>query len=205
LRLAIIAALGLGLSATAAGATERREHGAHEHGHGTMHVVLEGEALAIEIAAPGMDVVGFEHAPGDDADKARIARALERLEDAAAMFALPAAAACVSVEAHAEHGALEAEGHDDHADHEKHEKHADHGHKHGAAAKDDHDHDHDQEGHSAFHAHYEWRCAQPDALQRIVVRYFEHFPGTEEIEALILGPDGQTARELTADAPEIGF
>lgn len=54
------------LLATSAGAAagEHREHGAHEHGVAQLNLVLEGEKLLIELASPGVNIVGFEHAPG---------------------------------------------------------------------------------------------------------------------------------------------
>ena len=62
-----------------------------------------------------------------------------------------------------------------------------------------------QANHSAFDAHYAWRCEKPEALEYIDVRYFEAFPATAEIEALIIGPNGQSAQELTAESARIKF
>ncbi len=160
-----------------AAATERREHGAHRHGHATLQAALDGGQLEIAVEAPGMDIVGFEHAPGDDAQKAKIAAALRRLGDAGAMFDLPEAAGCALTEAEAEQEAL--------AD------------AHGQKA--------DAADHTAFHAHYGWTCAKPEALQTIRVRYFEHFPGIAEIDAAVIGPSGQTAQELTPQSPQLQF
>jgi len=148
---------------------ERREHGAHEHGHARLAIGLEGQTLSAELEVPGMDVVGFEHPPKSDGDKAAVAAALERLEDAGAMFDLPAAAGCAVTEAHAEH-----------------------------EIDDDGDH-------SEFHAHYSWNCSAPAKLDAVEVRHFEHFPGTEEIEAQIVGPNGQSAQELEPGETTIKF
>ena len=58
--------LAMGL-VTALGATaqaaERRELGAHEHGHSKLNLAVEGTLVVMEIEAPGMDVLGFEHSP----------------------------------------------------------------------------------------------------------------------------------------------
>ena len=48
-------------------AAERRELGAHEHGHSKLNLAVEGTLVVMEIAAPGLDVLGFEH-PAETAD-----------------------------------------------------------------------------------------------------------------------------------------
>lgn len=215
MRFVAIALLSLGLGATTTLAAERRQHDAHEHGHMAMHVVLEGDTLAIEIEAPGMDVVGFEHAPHSEEDKSRIVQALSKLEDAQMMFTLPKKALCTISHVHVEHGAIKSEKHEGHhSDAEDH--HADKK-DHHTGAEDHHadnkghhsevegHHAEEESNHSAFHGRYEWRCAAPEALKRVQVRYFKSFPATDEIEASIIGPNSQTALELTADSAEIKF
>ena len=150
----VIAAVCLGLATTAAHAEERRQHDAHEHGHVSMQLVLEGAELGINIEAPGMDIVGFEHAPEDDAEKGRIQQAVGQLENVTAMFALPEKAMCSVTEAHAEHASLAADKDDDHSDHKDEHKHSDH--------KDDHKDE--ASNHSAFDAHYD------EGLSRRAVR-----------------------------------
>ena len=191
----VVSVVCLGLAKTAAHAEERRQHDAHEHGHASMQVVLEGDELGINIEAPGMDIVGFERAPNGDAEKGRIQQAVNQLENVKAMFALPEMAMCSVTEAHAEHASLEVDKDDDHSDHKDEHKHSDH--------KDDHKDE--ASNHSAFDAHYAWRCEKPEALEYIDVRYFEAFPATAEIEALIVGPNGQSAQELTAESARIKF
>ncbi len=158
----------LALGSTA-NATERREHGAHAHGHAELRAILDEGALAIEIEAPGADIVGFEHLPKSDADKAKVAAARATLLDAERMFRLPAAAGCALDDATAAYETLE------------------------------------EAGHAAFHAAYQWTCAAPGKLDAVVVRYFEHFPATEELDAEIVGPSGQSARELTATENRFRF
>ncbi len=191
----VITVVCFGLATTAAHAEERRQQDAHEHGHASMQVVLEGDELGINIEAPGMDIVGFERAPNGDAEKGRIQQAVNQLENVKAMFALPEMAMCSVTEAHAEHASLEVDKDDDHSDHKDEHKHSDH--------KDDHKDE--ASNHSAFDAHYAWRCEKPEALEYIDVRYFEAFPATAEIEALIVGPNGQSAQELTAESARIKF
>ena len=183
MRLIAVPLIGLVFATTAAHAEDRREHGAHEHGHVAMQVVLEGAVLAINVEAPGMDIVGFERVPKNAAEKTRIREAVDQLENAAAMFALPDDAGCSVTEAHAEHDAIQEHDHAHHKD--KHER--------------------EESSHSAFHAHYAWRCEVPAALKYVDVRHFITFPATAEIEALVVSPNGQSAQELTATSTQIKF
>lgn len=69
-------------------------HGAHEHGAATLAVALDGEHLELTLAAPGDSIVGFEHAPRDEAERVAVARAQALLAAPAQWVALPAAAGC---------------------------------------------------------------------------------------------------------------
>ena len=60
-----------------------RDHDAHEHGPATLTVVQEGHDLHLSFNSPAMDIVGFEHAPSNDAERAKIANAKKTLEEIA--------------------------------------------------------------------------------------------------------------------------
>ena len=116
-------------AAFAASDGEHREHEAHEHGHGTLDIVLEGEDLVIELRIPAVNVVGFEHAPRDDAEREAVRHALVPLGDAASLFLLPEGAECEVEGAEAEIFSMEHEDeHEEHGEHskEEHEEHEEH-------------------------------------------------------------------------------
>ena len=58
----VLALAAMALMPASVRAEEHRELGAHEHGHGTLNIALEGSRLTMELEAPGVDIVGFEHA-----------------------------------------------------------------------------------------------------------------------------------------------
>ena len=95
-------------------AEESRELGAHEHGHVTLFVAVEGQAVAMELEAPGENIVGFEHAAETAEQKGAVEKARAALADPLALFAVPAEAGCTvasaDVELHSEgdHNAFEA-------------------------------------------------------------------------------------------------
>ncbi|MFO1427935.1 MAG: DUF2796 domain-containing protein [Steroidobacteraceae bacterium] len=45
----------------------------HQHGHVTANVALDGSRLTLEIEVPAINVVGFERAPRDAAERGRVA------------------------------------------------------------------------------------------------------------------------------------
>ena len=188
-RFAIIAGLAVGLAAGSAAARDgHRELGAHEHGHGTFNVAIDGKTVAIELIAPGADIVGFEHAPKTDEQKAKLAAAKAALEKIETVLELPGAAGCKVTKADVEAP---------HAD-EKAAKDG-HGHGHGKKAeKDD-----DGEAHSEFHATYELTCSAPDALGQLKFAYFDSFKGAEELDVTVVTPKGQKAFEATREKPEV--
>lgn len=195
-------------AAFAASESGHREHGAHEHGHGTLDVAVEGEDLVIEFRIPAVNAVGFEHAPGTDAEREAVRQALARFGDPAAVVVPSPDAECEPERAEADFRGMDHEG-----SHEQHEEDG-HGHEHGedgaAREKDeDEDHDHDEhrddehesgesgaEAHSELHATYHFHCHAPERLDRLQVRVFELLHDAEEIEVRVVTPALQKATDL---------
>ena len=191
----------LACAAFAASDGQHREHEAHEHGHGTLDIVLEGEELAIELRIPAVNVVGFEHAPRDEAEREAVRKALVPFGDAASVLELPAEAECEVEAAKAEIWSMADE--DDHAGDDGHEHEGDgHGAKehdedeHEEEGHEEHDADSGGEAHSELHATYRFHCHEPGKLDRIDLRAFEHLHGAEEIDVRIVTPTAQLATEV---------
>ncbi len=178
----------LPLAATAADHDhDHAEHGsldAHEHGAARLNVVLEGQALELELESPAMNLVGFEHAAKSDTDKAGVAAVRNQLQDPQALFGL-GAGDCSVREAELESPLFE----DD--EHEHEEEH--------------HAHDKDSE-HSEIHAHYQLDCKKPGELQQLNLgELFKRFPATLKIQVQLIGPNGQQGLELTPAQPTLSF
>ena len=159
--ISMLAALPMFVAGAAFAASEdgHREHGAHEHGRGTLEVAFEGEDLVVELRMPAVNVVGFEHAPGTDAEREAVQQALARFRDPAAVLVPSPDAECAPerVEvgfpgmgpggAH-EHHEHEEDGHEHDEDGHEHDKdeheHDKDEHEHD---KDEHEHEHDKDGH----------------------------------------------------------
>lgn len=184
------------LAASPAIAQETRQLDSHEHGVGQLDIAFDGSQVAMELHAPGADIVGFEYAAESNEDIAKIDQALLVLAQPLDLFALPDAAQCTVIEARAElegEDAQEEHGDDDHDSHDEHEDEHEH---------DDHD-DHAEEegGHTEFHAEYLLNCGDISALTEISFAYFADFPNALELEVQILSDSGATAFEVERDEP----
>lgn len=188
---------------------------AHEHGVGALNVAIEGARVLMAFAAPGADIVGFEHPAATDADRAAIAAATARLADPMMLFSPSAAAGCTVVSASV---ALVGEGAGPDAAHD--ETHGDvqggahahghddaHGHDHGrdAGHADAAAHDAGGAGHSEFVAEYALACAAIDRLEGFEFGYFAQFPNAERLAVAILSDRGQRAAVVERDAPRLGL
>ena len=64
-----------------------RQHGTHVHGVASLNIALADNELFIEFESPAIDIVGFEHEPGTDEEKATFQKALGILRVGNRMFA----------------------------------------------------------------------------------------------------------------------
>ena len=175
-------------AALSASEDEHREHGAHEHGRGTLDIAVEGEELVVEFRIPAVNVVGFEHAPRDDAEREAVRRALAPFQDAASLLVPSIEAECELETLHAglwsmdleEAGEGEAHGHEEH-------EHGEHEHE---------EEEHADEAHSELRATYHFHCHAPEELSVMEVRAFEHLLDADEIDVRVVTPGTQRAMEL---------
>ena len=80
--------------AVLAHADDFRQLGAHEHGHLTLNVVVEGQLLSVELEAPGMNILGYEHRPGTLAEQQQSDAQERWLRSGRAAVGVPPAAGC---------------------------------------------------------------------------------------------------------------
>ena len=179
--LAILAAL---IAVTpAAMAEDYHQHDAHEHGVGALNIAMSGNQLAMELTAPGADIVGFEYIATTAEDKHAIEHALEQLHAPLALIVPAADAQC---------RLLTADAHLDGEEHE--EEHHDH--------EEEHDHETGDQ-HAEFHAEYLFECANPAALNDFSFPYFQIFPNALELEVQIVNDSGARAFEVERAEPQL--
>jgi hypothetical protein len=88
--------------ATPAFAEEVRQAESHEHGVGQLDIAFEGTKIAMELHAPGADIVGFEYAATSEEDHDAIDAAVVVLSKPFDLFGLPDVARCKVISASAE-------------------------------------------------------------------------------------------------------
>lgn len=170
---AVFLVLGI-LSAPTVQASETRSAHAHEHGHGILNIAIEGDRVLMELEVPGADIVGFEHEPESESDKAAVKAAQEKLRDGAALFRFDGTA-CRYEDAHLE---------------DRHEDHGTTG-------------SHAEAEHSEFHVAYEITCDDTARISGIAFPFFAAFPNSEELDVTVIGETGQFHFEVERGAPNI--
>jgi hypothetical protein len=165
------ACLFVSLSMPASAQTER-EHEAHIHGQARVEIALENGALALALEVPGMDIVGFERPPANDAETRKIDAAIRVFAATDNWLHFEPANACTII------------GNDPHA--------------HGYAGHDDNStqSDHEHEGHAKFHIELKANCdTTPSAVQ---IALIERFPQIESIQVDYVTETVQNRVALTA-------
>lgn len=182
----------------AATAEKPHAHGSlapHEHGTARLDIAVEGKTLALDLDSPAMNLVGFEHAPSTDADRAVITKAREQLGQPLQLFNLPAAAGC-SVTRMDLQSPLFGNAAPEPADHDH----------------DTDDHDHDEDGgtghheHSDVDGHFQFQCEHPEALEGLdLSQFFKTFPATHKVLVQGVTANGQVGHEATPDDSKLAF
>lgn len=163
---------------------DQRGHGAHVHGLGKLDVAQQGTGLYLRLETPAASIVGFEHQPAHELERAALEAALSVLRDGATLFRLTETARCSLREVGIESTLLGAEGRP---------KGQGQGHEEDQAGA--------AEGHADFTAEYQFRCERPAELREIRVTLFEHFPGLERLHAQVASDRGQAGGVLTPTSP----
>jgi hypothetical protein len=203
--IAIVCVVGPNLSNIQA--AEFRHHEAHEHGVAHMNVAFEGNELYIELISPAANIVGFEHQPRTQEQKAAVKAAIKKLEAGEKLFAFPSAAGGSLVKSTVHTNINNDYGHE--SDETKSHEHdvmsreaGNEAEKHG---HEDHQHGDANERHSEFKAEYHFVCKNPAKVAYVDVMLFSVFSGIEHIEVQLLTGNEQTAFELTATKKKVLF
>lgn len=178
---------------------EGHEHGAHEHGVGRLDIAVEKGTVDIDLDSPAVNLIGFEHVPGDAKEKATLEQAIADLKKGGRLMAFTPAAQCTQQKVLVNSEALEpghGGGHED-AHHDEGDKGASDHEEEGDA--DEHGHDH-----ADLNASWELTCTHPEALREADFKgFFARFPGTHKLRVQAALPGGQTAVELTPVATKL--
>src|SRR5688572_20559368 len=84
----------MGVAASATTAQDFEQQGVHEHGRVTLNIAVEENTLAVELEAPALNVVGFEHEPGTDEQRKIVSDMVVLLQSGQGLFGVPRSAGC---------------------------------------------------------------------------------------------------------------
>lgn len=179
---ALLLGLLLGLALPAAAA----EHGAHEHGSARLDVVVDGATLVIALDSPLANLLGFEHAPRNDRQRAAVDQLAAALQAAEAFKPNPEAG-CTLAGVSIDHPFKEMAKSP------------------GAPAKGPSSGEKSAAGHADAEASWTFSCASPKALRQVDVGLFERFTGLRSLKVQLAGPRGQTAATLSRQQHVLGW
>ena len=179
--------IGLGVAGVRAENAGQRQQGAHVHGIAHMTLAAEGAKVLIELASPAASLIGFEHAPRTDEERATLALAKDNLMAGDAMIRLNIEARCRLEAAEIDAAFSEV------------------GEGRGAEHAHDHDADHGEDGHADFVVRYSFACDRPEALGSAALGIFSGFPALERVLMQYVTAEGQGGAELTPRAPVVTF
>ena len=188
-------------------AAEYRHQKAHEHGVAQMNVAFEGNELYIELISPAANIVGFEHQPRTQDQKAAVKAAIKKLEAGEKLFAFPSGVggSLVKSKVHTDINNDSGRESDETQSHEHHEMSSDAGNEAEKHGDEEHQHGDEHEHHSEFKGEYHFVCKKPEKLAYVDVLLFRVFSGIEHIEVQLLTGTRQTAYELTPTKKKILF
>jgi hypothetical protein len=161
-----------------------RGHGAHVHGLGRLDLAQEGAEVYLSLVTPAANLLGFEHRPRGDAERAALEETVAALRDGPALFRFTEAAGCTLAEALVESSLLGPEGLGG-----------------GEASGEDHGQDQDGGDHADMEVEYRFHCARPAELKEVRVTLFDRFPALQRLDVQLATDHGQGAAELTPTNP----
>jgi len=174
---------------------------AHQHGVTKLNLVKVGSEVAIEIIAPGADLMGFEHEAKTEQEKQAFAQAKASLENPFKLFSFNSEAQCVIQQSAIETSFTEHEEHEHEEEHAKHDEHED---EHAKHEEHDHEeHEHEGEGHREFTASYHYVCQQD--VKSLETQWFAVFPASEKLDVQLINEDKQQSLQLDKDHAQLSF
>lgn len=186
--LAAISAAILALAASAS--VWAHSPGAHVHGLAVLEIAIDSETVQVNLITPLHNLMGFEHAPGNEKQRQAIKSMASKLHQAGNLFILAPGAQCRSTAVQLESSVLSPDllmavppvG-----------KSADT----NAGGPGNASRTERNGAHGELEAVWQFQCSNPQALQGMDVKLFEAFPGLQRLDVRIAGPKGQASARLS--------
>lgn len=164
----------------------RREHAAHEHGHGTGTLAEDAGSWQLSLELPGYNLVGFEHAPESESQERRLTEVLEMLESVRWLRPEPASNCRVDTRRAKAMGYGEPDDHEHRHDHE--------------STETSHEH-----RHAAFRVSAVIICDSSRRMRWLELDLFDGFPENRSIRLDVLSESGAASYDLAPGDYRISF
>jgi hypothetical protein len=148
---------------------------AHVHGVAKLDVAVEAGGLTVQMESPLDNLLGFERAPRNDAERRQADAVVAKLRSAAAMFSIDPAAQCKPAHVELSSSALKL-GHPDPKE--------------------------EEQGHADIDGSFEFTCVDATKASYIDVGLFE-FARLQKLEVQVATPHRQFKRDLKRPARRI--
>lgn len=155
---------------------------AHQHGVLELDIAVEARKLSLQMTSPLDNLVGFERAPRNDAERKRVDAALAKLKEGPALFAIDPSAGCKLAQVELSSAVL----------------------KLGTAEPAKQGRATDSE-HADVDAVFEYECQDAARAAFVDVLLFEAFPGMKQINVQVAAATGQLKRTLTRPARRVSL
>lgn len=168
----------------------------HVHGQAEMYIVIENQAVFLELESPADNILGFEHAPSNAAEQQRLEQMTEQLNDYQALVAFNNGD-CKVTDASTTSPFKNVDDH--HSQSASHEHKHDHEHKHG-------DHHHESNSvHADFLFSYTLQCNQIDKVDSVTIRAFDTLKRLEKLTVNWVRNDQQGMVQLNRNNTTINL
>lgn len=155
---------------------------AHQHGALALDIAIEARKMSLQMASPLDNLVGFERAPRNDAERKRVDAALAKLKDVPALFTIDPAAGCKLAKVELSSAVLKLGA-------------AGPGSAQPGGAKDNE--------HAELDATYEFDCQDAARAAFVDVQLFDAFAGMKQIDVQVATAAGQHKRSLKRPARRV--
>ena len=142
----------------------------HQHGVARLEVAVDGPVLSFFLDCPLDNLLGFEHYPRNESERAAVRALRARLQAAQTVFATPPAARCTPTSVGLKSPVFES--------------------KPPANAG----------GHADLEAEFVFHCEVPEHLHSVDVRLFAGFPNMRRIDVQLAARAGQVGTKLDASS-----
>jgi hypothetical protein len=163
------------------------QHRPHVHGSVTLNVAVDGTTLSIELDAPAINVVGFEHVPRTPDERAAVTRIATYLRGGRALIGVPPAADCRFVSTEYSEPKWET---DDDSESEHHSRDAD-------------IIEHRDEQHADYEARFNFRCGHPAELAWFEPWLLKKLLNVTQAHVNIVTATGQRSETVTSGQARI--